>query len=90
MRRDLVELVQKLKRLRTLDGEPLDLALTPNGHFLESLAQPLKDAGLNRITVSMDAVDAAVFERITRMEGSFSKVLAVFAPPAPPGLRLSR
>ncbi len=76
LRRDLVELVRELKRLRTLDGEPLDLALTTNGHLLESLAQPLKDAGLNRITVSMDAVDAAVFERITRIEGSFSKVLA--------------
>ncbi len=76
LRRDLVDLVRELKRLRTLEGEPLDLALTTNGHLLDSLAQPLKDAGLNRITVSMDAVDAAVFERITRIEGSFSKVLA--------------
>ena len=76
LRRGLVDLVRELSRLRTLDGEPLDLALTTNGHLLESLAQPLKDAGLNRITVSMDAVDAAAFERITRVEGSFSKVLA--------------
>ena len=59
-----------------MGGEPLDLALTTNGHLLESLAQPLKDAGLNRVTVSMDAVDAATFERITRVEGSFAKVLA--------------
>ena len=57
LRRDLVDLVRELKRLRTLEGEPLDLALTTNGHLLDSLAQPLKDAGLNRITVSMDAVD---------------------------------
>ena len=57
-------------------GEPLDLALTTNGHLLESLAAPLKAAGLNRVTVSMDAVDAATFERITRIEGSFPKVLA--------------
>jgi molybdenum cofactor biosynthesis enzyme MoaA len=35
----------------------LDIALTTNGHLLEDLAQPLKDAGLSRITVSMDAVD---------------------------------
>ncbi|MGO9324458.1 MAG: GTP 3',8-cyclase MoaA [Terracidiphilus sp.] len=76
LRRDLVELVRELSCLRTLGGERLDLALTTNGHLLESLAQPLKDAGLNRITVSMDAVDAAAFERITRIEGSFSKVLA--------------
>jgi len=71
-----VELVQELRRLRTLAGEPLDLAMTTNGHLLESLAVPLKAAGLNRVTVSMDAVDAAVFERITRVEGSYTNVLA--------------
>ena len=76
LRRGVVELVQELRRLRTLGGEPLDLAMTTNGHLLESLAVPLKAAGLNRVTVSMDAVDAAVFERITRVEGSFSTVLA--------------
>jgi cyclic pyranopterin phosphate synthase len=76
LRRGLVDLLRELSRLRSLDGEPLDLALTTNGHLLESLAQPLKDAGLNRITVSMDAVDAATFERITRVPGSFANVLA--------------
>jgi cyclic pyranopterin phosphate synthase len=76
LRRGLVDLVRDLSRLRTLAGDPLDLALTTNGHLLESLAQSLKDAGLNRVTVSMDAVDAATFERITRVEGSFAKVLA--------------
>ncbi len=76
LRRRVVELVQELARLRTLGGEPLDLAMTTNGHLLESLAVPLKAAGLNRVTVSMDAVDAAVFERITRVEGSFPIVLA--------------
>jgi sulfatase maturation enzyme AslB (radical SAM superfamily) len=87
LRRGLIDLIRELSRLRTLQGQPLDLALTTNGHLLESLAQPLKDAGLHRITVSMDAVDAATFERITRIEGSFDKVLA---PRAPPGSRLSR
>ncbi len=76
LRHGLVDLLRELSRLRTLQGEPLDLALTTNGHLLESLAQPLKDAGLNRITVSMDAVDAHTFERITRVPGSFAKVLA--------------
>jgi cyclic pyranopterin phosphate synthase len=76
LRRDVVDLVRELSRLRTIDGDKLDLALTTNGHLLDSLAQPLKDAGLNRITVSMDAVDAATFERITRVPGSFAKVLA--------------
>jgi len=76
LRRGLVNLVQDLSRLRTLHGDPLDLALTTNGHLLESLAEPLRNAGLNRVTVSMDAVDAPTFERITRIEGSFAKVLA--------------
>jgi len=76
LRRGIVDLVRELNKLRTLDGEPLDLALTTNGHLLESLAGPLKDAGLNRVTVSMDAVDAATFERITRVEGSFPTVLS--------------
>jgi cyclic pyranopterin phosphate synthase len=40
------------------------------------LAQPLKDAGLNRITVSMDAIDRGKFARITRVPDSFNRVLA--------------
>ena len=75
LRRGLVELVQQLARMRTIFGDPLSLALTTNGHLLDSLAQPLKDAGLHRVTVSMDAVDATIFERITRVPGSFQSVL---------------
>jgi cyclic pyranopterin phosphate synthase len=58
------------------NGAPLDIALTTNGHLLEGLAQPLKDAGLNRVTVSMDAVDAETFSAITRVPRSHEKVLA--------------
>ena len=75
LRRGLVDLVKALAELRTIDGDPLDLALTTNGHLLESLAVPLRSAGLHRITVSMDAVDAPTFERITRIPGSFDTVL---------------
>jgi cyclic pyranopterin phosphate synthase len=75
LRHGLVEMVQELAGLRTLSGAPLDLALTTNGHLLDSLAAPLKAAGLNRVTVSMDAVDAPTFERITRVKGSFQAVL---------------
>jgi len=75
LRRGLVELVQELSRLRTLSDEPLDIALTTNGHLLDGLATPLKAAGLDRVTVSMDAVDAPTFERITRVPGSFQAVL---------------
>jgi len=75
LRHGLLEMIQELARLRTPSGLSLDLALTTNGHLLESLATPLKAAGLDRITVSMDAVDAPTFERITRVPGSFEKVL---------------
>lgn len=75
LRRGLVELIQELGSLRTLTGEPLDVALTTNGHLLGRLAAPLKAAGLDRVTVSMDAVDEPTFERITRVPGSFQAVL---------------
>jgi len=76
LRSGLIDLIEELAKLRTFAGEPLDLALTTNGHLLEKLAKPLKAAGLNRVTVSMDAVDAPTFERITRVPGSFKKVVA--------------
>ena len=75
LRHGLVDLLKALSTLRTISGDPLDLALTTNGHLLESLAVPLRSAGLHRITVSMDAVDAPTFERITRIPGSFDTVL---------------
>ena len=76
LRNGLIELIAELARLRTPQGDPLDLAITTNGHLLDKLAKPLKAAGLNRVTVSMDAVDAPTFERITRVPGSFKKVVA--------------
>ena len=76
LRRGLPELLRELSRLRTLDGAPLDLALTTNGHLLEGMAEELRNAGLSRITVSMDAVDPEKFARITRVPGSYGRVLA--------------
>jgi cyclic pyranopterin phosphate synthase len=76
LRHGLIDLLQELSTLRTLDGDPLDLALTTNGHLLESMAEPLRKAGLQRVTVSMDAVDPDAFHRITRVPGSFPQVLA--------------
>ena len=58
------------------ESEPLDIALTTNGHLLADLAQPLKDAGLTRVTVSMDAVDPDRFARITRVPNGYDHVLA--------------
>jgi cyclic pyranopterin phosphate synthase len=56
--------------------EPLDIAITTNGHLLAEMAKPLKDAGLSRVTVSMDSVDPDTFAKITRVPGGFDHVLA--------------
>ncbi len=76
LRKGLVDFIRGLAELRTPDGLHLDVALTTNGHLLAGLAAPLRDAGLNRITVSMDAVDPDRFAAITRVPGSHSAVLA--------------
>ena len=71
------EPLQKLSSEITYNNsEPLDIALTTNGHLLAELAQPLKDAGLTRVTVSMDAVDPDRFARITRVANGYDRVLA--------------
>jgi cyclic pyranopterin phosphate synthase len=59
-----------------ITSDLLDIALTTNGHLLADLAQRLKDAGLNRVTVSMDAVDPDRFARITRVPNGYDQVLA--------------
>ena len=76
LRNGVVEFVRELAKLRTTEGGPLDIALTTNGHLLADIAQPLKDAGLHRVTVSMDAVDPDRFARITRVPRSYDYVLA--------------
>jgi cyclic pyranopterin phosphate synthase len=76
LRKGVIEFVRELSRLRTVEGEPLDIAATTNGHFLAEMAGPLKDAGLRRVTVSMDAVDPEGFARITRVPTGFARVLA--------------
>ena len=76
LRAGLLDLIAEVAQLRTPSNQPLDIALTTNGHLLATLAQPLKDAGLSRITVSMDAVDPETFTAITRVPRSFDRVLA--------------
>jgi cyclic pyranopterin phosphate synthase len=79
LRKGVVDFVRDLAQLRTPNndhGAPLDIALTTNGHLLADLAQPLKDAGLTRVTVSMDAVDPDRFARITRVPNGYDHVLS--------------
>ena len=79
LRKGVVDFVRDLAQLRSPNqngGEPLDIALTTNGHLLADLAEPLKNAGLTRVTVSMDAVDPDRFARITRVPNGYDHVLA--------------
>jgi GTP 3',8-cyclase len=76
LRKGIVQFVRDLSQLRSADGDPLEIALTTNGHLLAEMAQPLKDAGLHRVTVSMDAVDPDRFARITRVTNGYDAVLA--------------
>ena len=76
LRKGVIDFVRQLSQLRTVDGDPLDLAITTNGHLLAEMAQPLKDAGLRRVTVSMDAVDPDRFARITRVPNGYDNVLS--------------
>ena len=76
LRKGVVDFVRDLSKLQTIDREPLDIAMTTNGHMLAEMAQPLKAAGLTRVTVSMDAVDPDRFARITRVHNGFDQVLA--------------
>ena len=75
LRRELLEIVSGLAKLRTLDGEAVDLAITTNGHLLGKLARPLAEAGLRRVTISLDAIEPEAFARLTRMERGFSEVV---------------
>jgi GTP 3',8-cyclase len=75
LRKNLELLVGMLSALRTPDGEPLDLTLTTNGSLLARKAQALKDAGLQRVTVSLDALDDAVFRLMNDVDFPVADVL---------------
>jgi GTP 3',8-cyclase len=76
LRKGIVEFVRELAKLRGNPNAAIDIALTTNGHMLADVAPALKDAGLNRVTASMDAVDPDRFARITRVPNGFDHVLA--------------
>ena len=76
LRVELLSMVGELAAMKTTSGKEPDVAITTNGHLLANLAQPLKDVGLSRITVSMDAVDRDRFARITRVSNGYDAVVA--------------
>ena len=75
VRRDLPDLVAMLAAIRRPDGGELDLTLTTNGSALRALAGPLVEAGLRRVTVSLDSLDDAVFGAMNGIEFPVARVL---------------
>ena len=75
LRRHLEILVGMLAELRTPDGQALDLTLTTNGSLLAKKAQTLHDAGLRRVTVSLDALDDGIFRRMNDVDFPVADVL---------------
>ena len=76
LRKNLERLVAMLRAIPTPSSRPLDLTLTTNGSLLARKARALKDAGLDRVTVSLDALDDAVFRRMNDVDFSVADVLA--------------
>jgi len=75
LRRNIEVLIAMLAKLRTPEGDAVELTLTTNGTLLGRKAQALKDAGLNRVTVSLDALDDARFTQLSDSGVSVSTVL---------------
>ncbi|TNF62481.1 MAG: GTP 3',8-cyclase MoaA [Burkholderiales bacterium] len=75
LRKNIEILIGQLSALRTVDGEPPDLTLTTNGSLLARKAKALREAGLHRVTVSLDGLDDAVFRRMNDVDFPVAEVL---------------
>ena len=75
LRKNLEILIEQLSALRTVEGQPLDITLTTNGSLLARKAAALKAAGLQRVTVSLDGLDDAVFRAMNDVDFPVSEVL---------------
>jgi GTP 3',8-cyclase len=83
LRRDIETIIRKLSRFKT--AGLIDLALTTNGYFLPERARSLKDAGLDRVTISLDSLKRDIFKRMTGVD-VLEKVLAGIAAAKEAGL----
>jgi GTP 3',8-cyclase len=86
LRKNIEVLVEQLAALKTVDGEPLDLTLTTNGSLLARKAESLKAAGLQRVTVSLDGLDDAVFRQMNDVDFPVAEVLEGIAAAKQAGL----
>jgi cyclic pyranopterin phosphate synthase len=75
LRRGIEELVERLAPLRTPAGRPVELTLTTNGALLARKAKALHQAGLTRLTVSLDALDDTLFRRMNDADFPVADVL---------------
>ena len=75
LRKNIEKLIGMLNALTAPDGTPIDLTLTTNASLLAKKARALKDAGLRRVTVSLDALDNAVFQRMNDVDFPVAEVL---------------
>ena len=75
LRKHLEVLIELLAKLQTPAGKPLDITLTTNASLLARKAQSLKDAGLQRVTVSLDGLDDATFRRMNDVDFPVADVL---------------
>lgn len=75
LRKHIEHLIEQLAKIKTIDGQNLDLTLTTNGSLLAKKAQSLKEAGLTRVTVSLDSLNDATFKRMNDADFPVSDVL---------------
>lgn len=84
LRRDIETIIRKLSRFK--NAGLVDLAMTTNGYFLPERARSLKEAGLDRVTISVDSLKGDVFKRMTGVD-VLEKVLAGIAAAKEAGLQ---
>ncbi|QNP49187.1 GTP 3',8-cyclase MoaA [Diaphorobacter aerolatus] len=76
LRKNIEQLIAQLARLRTNDGKVPDLTLTTNGSLLARKARALREAGLSRVTVSLDSLNDDIFRGMNDMDFPVAEVLA--------------
>ncbi len=76
LRKNIEHVIAQLAALRTPEGAALDITLTTNGSLLARKAQALREAGLKRVTVSLDALDDTVFRAMNDVDFPVARVLA--------------
>jgi cyclic pyranopterin phosphate synthase len=86
LRHGLERLIEKLATLRADSGQTIEIAMTTNGLLLQKKAQTLKDAGLSRLTVSLDSLSEATFQRMSDTQAPVAGVLEGIAAAQAAGL----